>query len=178
MKTIKKRSFWPYSYILWKEVYRNIYCMCNILVANIIWRSGHAIPPSSLLDFPFLHKVASQFSVFSQLRNMIVLAARQMGTLSCFQIVLSMRKKWSRRTRQALRSMIPNFKYSYPPENAKRHRHLISLPSNFFLDLQSGSLDFEKGATLHCCKKFNKRFTTMCHPQIKNSMHELAIAIL
>ena len=64
--------------------------MCIILVANIIWRSGHPICSSFLLDFPFLHIVAnvsSQFST-SQLYNIIVLA----DTFGR-QIVLSMHKK-------------------------------------------------------------------------------------
>ena len=53
--------------------------MCIIFVANIIWRSGHAIRSSFLLDFSFLHHsyrrdASSQFSA-SQLCNMVVLAA-------------------------------------------------------------------------------------------------------
>ena len=39
--------FWPYSYILWKVVYRNTRCRSIILVANIIWRSVHEIRSSS-----------------------------------------------------------------------------------------------------------------------------------
>ena len=50
--TIETRPFWPYSYILWKVVYKNVRYMCIILVANIIWRSGHALRPST---FVFLH---------------------------------------------------------------------------------------------------------------------------
>ena len=55
MSTIETRLFWPYSYILWKVVNRNTRYMSIILVANIIWRSGHAIRSSFLLDFSFLH---------------------------------------------------------------------------------------------------------------------------
>ena len=55
MSTIETRLFWPYSYILFKVVYRNTQYMCIILVANIIWYSGHAICSSFPLDFSFLH---------------------------------------------------------------------------------------------------------------------------
>ena len=37
-----------------EEMYRNARYMCIILVANIIWRSGHAIRSSFLLDIYFL----------------------------------------------------------------------------------------------------------------------------
>ena len=36
-------------------MYRNTLYMCIILVANIIWHSGHAIRSSYLLDFSLLH---------------------------------------------------------------------------------------------------------------------------
>ena len=90
MSTIETRPFWPYSYILWKEVYRNIWYMCITLVANIIWRSSHAIRSSFLLDFFFSTIVADLFSQFftSQLGNMIVLAAK-----SYFQCTKTMGKE-------------------------------------------------------------------------------------
>ena len=85
MSTIETRPFGPYSYILWNVLYGNTRHMYIILVANIIWRSGHAIRYSSFfLNFlspPYIVAgVSSQFSM-SQLCNMIVLAARLMGTL-------------------------------------------------------------------------------------------------
>ena len=97
MSTIETRPFGPYSYILWNVLYGNTRHMYIILVANIIWRSGHAIRYSSFfLNFlspPYIVAgVSSQFSM-SQLCNMIVLAARLMGTLFGPQIVLSMHKK-------------------------------------------------------------------------------------
>ena len=55
MSTIETRLFWPYSYTLWKVVNRNTRYTNIILVANIIWRSGHAIRSSFLRDFSFLH---------------------------------------------------------------------------------------------------------------------------
>ena len=55
MSTIETRLFWPYSNIPLKVVNRNTRCMCIIIVHNIIWRPGHAIRSSSLLDFTFLH---------------------------------------------------------------------------------------------------------------------------
>ena len=60
-------------------MYRNARYMCIILVANITWRSGHAIRSSFLLDFSafstIVADVSSQFST-SQLIYMIVLATR------------------------------------------------------------------------------------------------------
>ena len=53
--------------------------MFIILVANIIWLSGHVIRSFYLLDVSFLH-VSPQFFM-SQRCDMIVLAARLMGTL-------------------------------------------------------------------------------------------------
>ena len=47
MTTMETLPFWPYSYILWKVVYRNTRCRSIILVANIIWRSVHEIRSSS-----------------------------------------------------------------------------------------------------------------------------------
>ena len=55
MLTIETRPFWPFSCILLKVVYRNTRYMCIVFVANIIWRSGHVIRSSFLLDFSFLH---------------------------------------------------------------------------------------------------------------------------
>ena len=97
MSTIETRPFGPYSYILWNIVYGNTLYMYIILVANIIWRFGHEIRYSSFfLNFLsppcIVAGVSSQFSM-SQLCNMIVLAARLMGTLFGPQIVLSMHKK-------------------------------------------------------------------------------------
>ena len=67
--------------------------MCITLVANIIWRFGHATRSSLLLvDFSFHHHNCRQFSK-SQLCNMIVLGARLIETLLSRQIVLSMHKK-------------------------------------------------------------------------------------
>ena len=69
--------------------------MFVILVADIIWLFGHAKRSSSLLDFSFLHHschVSSQFSI-PQRCDMIVLAARLMGTLFGRQIVPLMHKK-------------------------------------------------------------------------------------
>ena len=85
MSTIETRPFGPYSYILWNIVYGNTLYMYIILVANIIWRFGHEIRYSSFfLNFLsppcIVAGVSSQFSM-SQLCNMIVLAARLMGTL-------------------------------------------------------------------------------------------------
>ena len=96
MTTIETRPFWPYSYILWKVMYRNTRYMCTILVANIIWRSGNAIrsvvflwiSPVSIV----VADVSSQFPA-SQLCNMIVLVGRFRGTLFGRQIVLSMHEK-------------------------------------------------------------------------------------
>ena len=51
MATIETHPFWPYSYILWKGVCTNTWCMCIILVANIIWRSSHTIHSPFPLDF-------------------------------------------------------------------------------------------------------------------------------
>ena len=65
MSTIEMRPFWPYSYILWKVVYRITQCMCIIPVAYIIWRSCHAIRSSSPLDFSFTTIVADMSSQFS-----------------------------------------------------------------------------------------------------------------
>ena len=63
MMTIETRPFWSYSNILRKVLYRNIWCMFIILVANIMWCSGHAIrSSSSLLDFSFLHQIKSLHS--------------------------------------------------------------------------------------------------------------------
>ena len=65
-----------------------------------------------------------------------------MGTLFDREIVLSMRKKYSRRTRLTLRSIISNSKYSYQPEDAKKqkknwcHRHL---KTSFIILLKSCS---------------------------------------
>ena len=69
--------------------------MCILRVANVIWRSGHAIRSSFPLDFSSLHYSCRRvFTVFYvQLRNIIVLAARFLGTLFGRQIVLSMHKK-------------------------------------------------------------------------------------
>ena len=100
MSTIEMRPFLPYSYIFWRVVYRNIRFVCIILVANIIWRSGHAIRSSFHVDFSFLHhncEVSSQFST-SQLYDLqhsyvIILAARLMGTPFGSQIVLAIPKK-------------------------------------------------------------------------------------
>ena len=39
--------------------------MCIFLVANIIWRSGHAIRSSFLLDFSFLHHNCRRATLFS-----------------------------------------------------------------------------------------------------------------
>ena len=91
MTMAKTRPFWPYSYILWRVLHRNTRYMSIILVAHIIWRSGHAIRSSFPLDFSSLSTivadVSSQFSM-SLLCNMIVLAARFMGSLFGRQIVL------------------------------------------------------------------------------------------
>ena len=64
--------------------------MCITLVANIIWRSSHAIRSSFLLDFFFSTIVADLFSQFftSQLGNIIVLAAK-----SYFQCTKTMVKE-------------------------------------------------------------------------------------
>ena len=100
--SMTSRPLWSYGYTLWKVVYRNIRYMCINLVANITWGPGHAIRSSFPLDFSSLHHtsplstiladVSSQFSTLPQC-NMIVLAARLMGTLFSRQIALSMRKK-------------------------------------------------------------------------------------
>ena len=89
------RPLWSYGYTLWKVVYRNIRYMCINLVANITWGPGHAIRSSFPLDFSSLHHTCRRVFTVSTLPqcNMIVLAARLMGTLLGSQIVLSMRKK-------------------------------------------------------------------------------------
>ena len=48
-----------------------------------------------------------------------------MGTLFGRQSYFQCTKKWTRRTRQALRSIISNFKYRHQPENAKKKIHVI-----------------------------------------------------
>ena len=73
------KELWRHSYILWKVVYRNTCYVFIILVANIIWLSDHVIRSSYLLDVSFLH-VSPRFFM-SQRCDMIVLAARLMGTL-------------------------------------------------------------------------------------------------
>ena len=94
--------FQPYSYVLWKVVYRNTRYVCIILVAKIIWRSGHAISSCFPLDF-FLHYSCRRvFTVFYvTLCNMIVLAARFIGTLlaakSYFQCKKSGQRELARR---------------------------------------------------------------------------------
>ena len=94
---IETRPFWPYSYILWKVVYRNTHCMCIVLVANIIWRSGRAVRSPFLLDFSFLHhscrRVFTVFYVTALICNINVLAARLMETLFGCQMVPPIRKK-------------------------------------------------------------------------------------
>ena len=45
-----------------------------------------------------------------------------MEILFGLKIVLLMHKKWSRRTRWALRSVISSFKYSYLSENKKKRQ--------------------------------------------------------
>ena len=119
-------------------MYRNTRYMCIILVANIIWRSGNAIRSSYLLDFSFLHHSCRRvFTVStSQPCNMIVLAARLMGTLFGRQIVLSMHQKnWPRRTRQALKSIISNYEYSYQPKRSKtKFRVIGTLKERRFLE--------------------------------------------
>ena len=58
-------------------------------------------------------------------------------------------KKWTRRTRQALRLIISHFKYPYQPENTKKnscHRHFKSLNFEYItvqlqLDLPPSLLD-------------------------------------
>ena len=92
------KELWRHSYILWKLVYRNTCYVFIILVANIIWLSDHVIRSSYLLDASFLH-VSPQFFM-SQRCDMIVLAARLMGTLFWPpNRTFNAKKKWSRRTR-------------------------------------------------------------------------------
>ena len=128
MLTGKMHPFWLYSYILWKAVYRNSWCMCIILEANIIWCSGLQYIRPFFQISPFctiIANVSSQFSTL-QLRNMIALAACLMGMLFGCQILLSMHKKWSSRAHQALRLIISEFKYSHQPVVKKKfscHRH-------------------------------------------------------
>ena len=57
---------------------------------------------------PFSDKVSAQFSM-SQIRNMIVLAARSMGTFFGRQIVLLMRKKMVNENSQGAK--VDNFKF-------------------------------------------------------------------
>ena len=78
MPMIETCPFWLYSYILWKGLYKNTRYICIILEANIIWRSGHVIRSSFLLDFSFLHHIC---------RRVL------MGTLFGSQIVLAIHKK-------------------------------------------------------------------------------------
>ena len=66
----RNASIWPHSYILWKVVYRNTRCMCIILIANIIWRSGHAKRSSFLLDFSFLHPSSRRVLTVSYVTTM------------------------------------------------------------------------------------------------------------
>ena len=63
MTTIETRPFWPYSYILWKEVYTNTRCKCIVLEANISERSSCTVRSSSFLNFSFLHQ--SFFTAFN-----------------------------------------------------------------------------------------------------------------
>ena len=66
MSTIETRPFWLYSYIFWKAVFRNNRYMCIILVANIIWCSGHAIrflPLKFLFSPPWLLTYLHRFYV-------------------------------------------------------------------------------------------------------------------
>ena len=74
---LKTRPFWPYSYILWKAVYRNIRHLCINLVANIIWGPGNPICSSFLLDFSFLHHDCRRvFTVFYVIAMLHFLAAK------------------------------------------------------------------------------------------------------
>ena len=109
MSTIETRPFWPYSYILWKVVHRSTWCMYITHDANIIWRSGHTIRSSFLLDFFFLHQSCRR--VFTALCNMIVLAARFTRTLFGRQIVLSLHKKIVKENTIVIHTM-SNFKNS------------------------------------------------------------------
>ena len=68
--------------------------------------------------------VSSQFCT-SQLCNIIVWP-RLMRTLLVAKSYFQCTKNWSRRTRQALRSIVSNFKYNYQPENAKKKSRVIS----------------------------------------------------
>ena len=94
---IETRPFWPYSYILWKVLYRNTHCMCIVIVANIIWCSSRAVRSPFLLDFSFLHhscrRVFTVFYVTAVICSINVLAARLMETLFDRQMVPPMRKK-------------------------------------------------------------------------------------
>ena len=94
---IETRPFWPYSYILWKVVYRNTRYMRIVLVANIIWCSGRAVRSPFLLDFSFLHhscrRVFTVFYVTARTCNINVLAVRSMETLFGRQMVIPMYKK-------------------------------------------------------------------------------------
>ena len=73
-------------------MYKNTRCKCVILVANIIWSSGHAIR-SFPLDFSFLrHSCRRVFTVFVTAMKHDRFG-RALGTLFGCQIVLSMHYK-------------------------------------------------------------------------------------
>ena len=52
-----KRVYFGHTATSFGKQYIEIPGVCIILLANIIWRSGHAICSSSLLDFSFLHHI-------------------------------------------------------------------------------------------------------------------------
>ena len=61
--------------------------------------------------------VSSQFFYFKAMKHDRFGRALDGDTKSYFKCT----KEWSRRTRQALRSIRSNFKYSYQPENATKN---------------------------------------------------------
>ena len=118
--TIETHPFWPYSYILWKAVYRNTWYMCIILVANIIGALATQYIRPFIWISPLSIRVAdvsSQFLRHSYIIRSFWLRAfwrHFLATKSYFPCT----KKWTRT--RVLRSIISNLKYSYQPENTKK----------------------------------------------------------
>ena len=77
--------------------------------------------------------------------NMVVLAPCLMGTPFGRLIVLQCTKKWSRRTRQAISSIISDFEYGYKPKNCKKkkkdacHRHFNRISTFIMADGGTGN---------------------------------------
>ena len=87
-------------------------CICPILVANIIWRSVQYVRPFFYIS-PFstvAAEASSRFLRHSYVTWSFSLRARW-GHFLAAQSYFQRLKKWSRRTRLAVRSIISNFIY-------------------------------------------------------------------